>query len=60
MKKNTVLVVDDEKDIRDVIEIYLQNEGIDVITAFDGEDAIKKLACNDVDLIILDIMMPKA
>lgn len=59
MEKNTVLVVDDEKDIRDVIEIYLQNEGINVITASDGLDAIEKLKNNDVDLIILDIMMPR-
>jgi two-component system response regulator VanR len=59
MKKNTVLVVDDEKDIREVIQIYLENEGIDVITASDGLDAMDRLKNNDVDLIILDIMMPK-
>lgn len=59
MEKNTVLVVDDEKDIREVIEIYLINEGINVITASDGIEAIEKLKTNRVDLIVLDIMMPK-
>ena len=59
MEKNTVLVVDDEKDIRDVIEIYLMNEGINVITACDGIEAIEKLKTNKIDLIILDVMMPK-
>lgn len=58
MEKNTVLVVDDEKDIRDVIEIYLMNEGINVITACDGIEAIEKLKTNKVDLIVLDVMMP--
>ncbi|MBU5591663.1 response regulator transcription factor [Clostridium sp. MSJ-4] len=59
MEKNTVLVVDDEKDIRELIEIYLINEGLGVITACDGIDALEKLKNNDIDLIILDIMMPK-
>lgn len=59
MEKSTVLVVDDEKDIRELIEIYLINEGLKVITACDGIDALEKLKNNDIDLIILDIMMPK-
>lgn len=59
MEKNTVLVVDDEKDIRELIEIYLINEGLNIITACDGIDALEKLKNNDIDLIILDIMMPK-
>lgn len=59
MEKNTVLVVDDEKDIRDVIEIYLMNEGINVITASNGIEAIEKLKANKVDLIVLDVMMPE-
>lgn len=59
METNTVLVVDDEKDIRELIEIYLINEGLKVIIAYDGMDALEKLKSNDIDLIILDIMMPK-
>jgi len=59
VEKNTVLVVDDEKDIRELIEIYLINEGLNIITACDGIDALEKLKNNDIDLIILDIMMPK-
>lgn len=59
MDRNKVLVVDDEKDIRDVIEIYLMNEDIDVMTASDGLEALEKLESCKVDLIILDVMMPK-
>ncbi|MGC5327690.1 response regulator transcription factor [Brevibacillus sp. SYSU BS000544] len=54
-----VLVVDDEKEIRDGIEIYLKNEGIVVIKAQDGIEAIEKLNEHDIHLIILDIMMPR-
>lgn len=55
----TVLVVDDEKEIRDAIEIYLKNEGITVVQARDGIEAIEKLDEHHIHLIILDIMMPK-
>ena len=40
MKKNNVLVVDDDKEIVDYIEIYLKNEGINVINAYDGLEAL--------------------
>lgn len=55
----TVLVVDDDKEIRDGIEIYLKNEGITVIKAKDGIEAIEKLNEQEIHLIILDIMMPR-
>lgn len=58
MRKSTVLIVDDDKDIREIIEIYLMNENIDFISAKDGIDALEKLENNKVDLILLDIMMP--
>lgn len=54
-----VLVVDDEKEIRDAIEIYLKNEGIAVVKAKDGIEAIEALNGQDIHLIILDIMMPR-
>lgn len=59
MNLYTVLVVDDEKEIRDAIEIYLKNDGITVIKAKDGIEAIEKLNEHDVHLIVLDIMMPR-
>lgn len=58
MAKLTVLVTDDDQDIRDGIEIYLKNEGYNVIKAADGLEALEKLENNEVHLIILDIMMP--
>ena len=54
-----ILVVDDEKEIRNLIEIYLKNEGYEVIKANDGEEALEILEKEDIHLIILDIMMPK-
>ncbi|TCN23977.1 response regulator transcription factor [Mesobacillus foraminis] len=59
METYQVLVVDDEKEIRDAIEIYLKNEGITVIKAKDGIEAIEKLNEHTIHLIILDIMMPR-
>lgn len=59
MSQLTVLVTDDDKDIRDGIEIYLKNEGYHVLKAADGLEAIELLEKNEVHLIILDIMMPK-
>ena len=55
-----ILVCDDEKEIVDAIEIYLEQEDYTVIKAYDGEDALEKLRENtDVQLAIIDIMMPK-
>lgn len=58
MAKFTVLVADDDKEIRDGIEIYLKNDGYDVLKAADGKEALDLLAKNEVHLLILDIMMP--
>ena len=55
----TVLVVDDEELIRDVIREYLENEKYEVLEASDGEEAIQITSKKKVDLMILDIMMPK-
>ncbi|RFU67332.1 DNA-binding response regulator [Peribacillus saganii] len=59
MSNYNVLVVDDEKEIRDAIEIYLKNEGITVIKAQDGIEAIEILDSRQIHLIILDVMMPR-
>jgi two-component system, OmpR family, response regulator VanR len=59
MDKETVLIVDDEKEIRDLVDIYIRNEGYNTLKAENGIDALKLLQSNQVHLIILDIMMPK-
>lgn len=55
----TILIVDDEVLIRNVIKEYLLNEGYKVLEAKDGFDALRVISDNKVDLIVLDIMMPK-
>jgi len=54
-----LLVVDDDAHIRELIKVFLQNEGLEVIEATDGVDALSKLDSDKVDMIIMDIMMPK-
>jgi len=58
LDKEVILVVDDEKEIRDLIGIYLSNDGYSVIKAANGVEALNVLGNEKVDLIILDIMMP--
>ncbi|MBE1555288.1 response regulator transcription factor [Sporosarcina limicola] len=58
MANFTVLVADDDQEIRDGIEIYLKNEGYDVLKAADGKEALELLEANEVHLLVLDIMMP--
>ncbi|MCX7569716.1 response regulator transcription factor [Tumebacillus sp. DT12] len=59
MEKETILIIDDEKEIRDLIEIYLKNEGYRVLTAEDGVQGLDLLGKQEVHLIILDVMMPR-
>lgn len=54
-----VLVVDDEKEIRDAIEIYLRGENLKVFKAADGLEALEILNNEKIHVIVLDIMMPK-
>ncbi|MCL1896764.1 MAG: response regulator transcription factor [Clostridiales bacterium] len=54
----TILICDDDKDIAAAISIYLQNEGYGTLEAHDGRQALSALEQNDVDLIIMDVMMP--
>ncbi|MGI5949051.1 response regulator transcription factor [Peptoniphilus sp.] len=54
-----ILVVDDEKSIREVIRTYAEFEGHEVVEAKDGIEAIEKVKEEDFDVIVMDIMMPK-
>lgn len=57
MKK--ILVVDDEKPISDIVKFNLEKEGFEVITAYDGEEALEKVEETQPDLLVLDLMLPK-
>lgn len=59
MEKKKILVVDDDVDIVESIEIYLINEGYEVIKAYNGLQALESIAEERIDLIIMDVMMPK-
>ena len=59
MSKQTILVVDDERDLLDLIEYNLKKEGFKVFKAENGEEGISKAKEHRPDLILLDIMMPK-
>ena len=54
-----ILVCDDDKAIVEAIDIYLTQEGHHILKAYDGEEAIQILNNNPVDLLVIDIMMPK-
>ncbi|MBQ8626930.1 MAG: response regulator transcription factor [Agathobacter sp.] len=55
----TILVADDEKEIRELLRLYLENEKYQVVEAEDGQQALDILHRQHIDLCILDIMMPK-
>ena len=54
-----ILVCDDDREIVDAIEIYLEQEGYNVYKAYDGEEGLSILRRKEVHLAIVDIMMPK-
>jgi len=54
-----ILVCDDDKEIVEAIDIYLNQEGFNVIKAYDGQEALEKLSNNDIHLLIIDVMMPR-
>ncbi|WP_243149482.1 response regulator [Colidextribacter sp. OB.20] len=54
-----ILVVEDEYDIRELLQNYLENEGYQVVAASDGEQAIEVFRSSHVDLILLDILLPR-
>jgi two-component system, OmpR family, response regulator len=53
-----ILIVDDDPNIRELIGLFLRNEGFNIVEASDGLDALKKLESFKADLVVLDIMMP--
>lgn len=55
----TILIVDDDKEIANLIEFYLHNEGYRVLKAYNGEEALHIVQKEAVNLLILDVMMPK-
>ena len=58
MIKKSILIVDDEEDMRHLTQMYLENSGYECFQAEGGEAAYKQLKENKIDLILLDIMMP--
>ena len=58
MTKPRVLVVDDEREIREAIRIYLRGEDIETIMATNGQDAVDLMKQQDIHLILMDVMMP--
>jgi phosphate regulon transcriptional regulator PhoB len=59
MAKSTILIIEDERDIVEMIEYNLKEDGYFVISAFDGEKGIKQATREKPDLIILDLMLPE-
>lgn len=59
MSKQTILVVEDEKVLNDAYTTILKKEGYNVLPAFDGEEALSVAETNKIDLILLDLRMPK-
>ena len=53
-----ILIVDDERSIRELLEIFLKKEGFDVISARNGDEALPKLKGTEFDVIVSDIKMP--
>jgi len=54
-----ILLVEDEKDIADIIAITLNKNGYQTVVSYDGEDALSKINSDTYDLIVLDLMLPK-
>ena len=59
MEKNHVLIVEDDKEIRDGIEIYLKSQGYEVYKAADGVEGLEQIRNNEIHLAIVDVMMPR-
>ena len=55
---STILIADDEAEIRDLLRLYLENENYNVLEAADGQEALRLFGVQHIDLCILDVMMP--
>lgn len=58
MKTSKILIVDDEKEIADLLELYLRNDGYEIFKFYNGKDAINAIDEEEFDLAILDVMLP--
>lgn len=59
MSMGKILVVDDDKNICELLRLYLEKEGYTVVLAYDGEEALAKFGAENPDILLLDVMMPK-
>ncbi|RLD17222.1 MAG: hypothetical protein DRI36_04475 [Caldiserica bacterium] len=59
MEKRRILIVDDEKETRDLLKFYFEKEGFEVLEAINGKDAEEKIKSDNIDLIVMDIVMPE-
>ena len=57
--KYRLLIAEDDSDIVEILRLYLENEGYDIVSALNGEDALREFNNSKIDLAIIDIMMPK-
>ena len=58
MEETNILVVDDEKEIADLLEIYLISDGFQVLKAYSAKEGLRILEEKKIDLVLLDVMMP--
>ena len=56
--KRKILIVDDEQSIADLVEVYLSNEGMEVLKCYNGQDALDCIKKEDLSLAVLDVMLP--
>jgi two-component system, OmpR family, alkaline phosphatase synthesis response regulator PhoP len=59
MAKKKILIIEDERDLVEIVKFRLEASDYDVISAYDGEEGLKKARKENPDLILLDIMLPK-
>ena len=59
MSMGKILVADDDKNICELLRLYLEKEGYTVVLAYDGEEALSRFQQDGPDILLLDVMMPK-